>query len=126
MDSWHCYGCSRDVTRQQLEAITAGLIQWPPQCFDCGPQAVVVDMKLTPPTIAGCTCFRHTDTYLQPIACLTPWYSAVDVEVASSSNGDLDDIEGIEELRSMVQQHQDDDVRELETLAAGWLSTSQS
>ena len=147
-DTWHCYGCSRDVTRLELEALTNGLVQWPPQCFDCGPQAVVVDMKSTPPTIAGCTCFRRTDTYLQPIACwrimaggsgdavgyvassdditgIDEIRSIDGIEVASSDDG-LDGIDGIEELRSMVQQHQDDDVRTLATLAAGWLFTSES
>ena len=139
LDTWHCYGRSRDVSRPELDSAMASTIgHHDRQCPQCGPKATVINMRTSPPAAAGYVCFRRTDTYLQPVRCelLSPWGDSfvggaeVDVggiDVASSSDGtagadgsDVSGIDGMEDLRAMVQRHREDDYRELRELAGGW------
>ena len=136
LDTWHCYGCSRDVSRPEVDSVINSTIgHHDRQCPQCGPKATVINMRTSPPALEGYVCFRPTDTYLQPVRCelLSPWDDSflggadVDVDVgimdvASSDGSDVGGTDGMEDLRAMVQRHRDDDYRELQQLAAGWMA----
>ena len=127
VDTWLCYGCGFDMSRHEISHL---LTCERTRCLSShGWQAVVVDMKISPPAVVGRSCVVALDTHLQPIPCDEPYvrydmftYDGAAAITIDSGDDDDDDpmVDEFNQLRDMVQQHRDEDFAELERLVSGW------